>query len=543
MSAWTCATVATASPADLAGVAATEAAEPLEDRAALYTANRPLLTIGVMAATLMQILDSTIANVALPHMQATLGATADTITWVLTSYIVASAVAIPVTGWLADRIGSRNLFLISTTAFVLASMLCGLASSLPEMVAFRILQGIAAAFMNPLSQTVMMDINRPSKQASAMSIWGMGVMVGPVLGPVLGGYLTDNYNWRWVFYVNVPIGIACIWVLWALLPTRPVRRRSFDTFGFSVLAIAIASFQIMLDRGQQADWFQSWEIRIEGAVAFIAAWMFAVHLATGKQPMFDRALLRDRNLLTGMGFMLVVGVVMMATMALLPPMLQGLFGYPVLDTGLLLVPRGIGIILTMAVAGQLIQRGFDPRILVGLGWVVAAASLYEMTTWTLVMGSTQFVLSGFIQGLGLGLVFIPLNIIAFGTLPGHYRTEAASLINLSRNIGASVGISVVTALLGYNVQASHQELGGHITGFSISSIDPGIASAFAGVGETVTAMLNAEVNRQALMIAYLDDFKLMMILTLCAIPLVLLLRKPKPKAPGTKDDAPAVHFD
>jgi DHA2 family multidrug resistance protein len=527
----------------LAETPSTEAAEPLPDRAALYTSNRPLLTVGVMAATLMQILDSTIANVALPHMQATLGATSDTITWVLTSYIVASAVAIPLTGWLADRIGSRNLFLISTVGFVIASMLCGLATSLPEMVAFRILQGIAAAFMSPLSQTVMMDINRPSKQASAMSIWGMGVMVGPVLGPVLGGYLTDNYNWRWVFYVNVPIGIGCIAILWALLPSRPVNKRSFDRFGFTLLALAIAAFQIMLDRGQSEDWFQSWEIVIEGSIALIAAWMFAVHLVTGKRPMFDRALLKDRNLLTGMGFMLVTGVIMMATMALLPPMLQSLFGYPVLDTGLLLVPRGIGIIVTMALAGQLLQRGFDPRILVGLGWLVAAASLYEMTTWTLVMGQTQFVISGFVQGLGLGLVFIPLNIIAFGTLPGRYRTEAASLMNLSRNIGASAGISVVTALLSHNLQTSHQELGGHITGFSLDSIDPSIASILGSAGETVTAMMNAEVNRQALMIAYLDDFKLMMILTLMVVPLVFLLRKPRPKPPGAKDEAPAVHFD
>jgi DHA2 family multidrug resistance protein len=254
----------------------------LHDQPALHTANRPLLTIGVMAATIMQILDSTIANVALPHMQASLSATTDTITWVLTSYIVASAVAIPVTGWLADRIGSRNLFLWSVVGFVAASMLCGLAQSLPEMVAFRVLQGVAAAFMNPLSQTVMLDINRPSKQASAMSIWGMGVMVGPIMGPVLGGWLTENYDWRWVFYVNVPIGIGCFAILWTLLPSRPVVRRGFDLFGFTMLAIAISAFQLMCDRGQSEDWFQSWEVWIEGLVALSAAWMFVIHLASGR---------------------------------------------------------------------------------------------------------------------------------------------------------------------------------------------------------------------------------------------------------------------
>lgn len=517
--------------------AAAASTTPGADVPALHTANRPLLTIGVMAATIMQILDSTIANVALPHMQAALGATADTVTWVLTSYIVASAVAIPITGWLADRIGSRNLFLISVIAFVIASMLCGLAQNLPEMVGFRIFQGIAAAFMNPLSQTVMMDINKPSRQAGAMAVWGMGIMVGPVLGPVLGGFLTENYDWRWVFFVNVPIGIACFAILWALLPTRPVRTRKFDLFGFSLLALAIAAFQVMCDRGQQNDWFHSWEVVIEALIALGAAGMFAIHMATADHPMFDRDLLRNRNLMTGLGFMIVVGVVMMATMALLPPMLQRLFGYPVLDTGILLMPRSLGIIMSMAVAGQAIQRGFDPRILIGSGLLIAAWSLYEMTQWTLVMATTPFIVTGFIQGIGLGLVFIPLNITAFATLAPHYRTEGSSLMNLARNVGASVGISMVTALLGYNVQASHQELGAHITAYSLSSVDPSMSSILGRNGETVMALVNAEVNRQAAMIAYLDDFRLMMILTALSVPLVLILRRPGRPPAGTPQHA------
>ncbi len=503
---------------------------PPVDEAALHTSNRPLLTLGVMAATIMQILDSTIANVALPNMTASLGATADTITWVLTSYIVASAVAIPITGWLADRIGSRNLFLISVVGFVAASMLCGLATSLPEMVGFRILQGIAAAFMNPLSQTVMMDINKPSRQAGAMAVWGMGIMVGPVLGPVLGGYLTDNYDWRWVFYVNVPVGIACFAILWALLPSRPIAKRQFDTFGFSLLAIAIASFQVMCDRGQSNDWFQSWEVVIEGLVALGAAVMFVIHMVTAAHPMFDRDLLRNRNLVTGLGFMLVVGVLMMATMALLPPMLQSLFGYPVLDTGVLLMPRGIGIVLSMAVAGQLVQRGVDTRYLIGGGLIIATWSLFDMTQWTLVMGSTPFIITGFIQGIGLGLIFIPLNITAFATLAPRYRTEASSLMNLCRNIGASVGISMVTAMLARNIQTNHMELGEHITSQTFDSVDPAMSSLLGSAGETVMAIMNAEVTRQAVMIAYLDDFRLMMILTAAAIPLVLLLKRPaRPK--------------
>ena len=513
--------------ADIVGASAS--AVPLADAPALQTRNRALLTLGVMAATIMQILDSTIANVALPNMQASLGATADTVTWVLTSYIVASAVAIPLTGWLADRIGSRNLFLFAVVGFVLASMLCGLAQTLPEMVGFRILQGVAAAFMNPLSQTVMMDINKPSRQAGAMAVWGMGIMVGPVLGPVIGGYLTDNFSWRWVFYVNVPVGIACFAILWALLPSRPITMRRFDIFGFSLLAIAIAAFQVMCDRGQSNDWFQSWEVVIEGLVSLCAAIMFVIHMITADHPMFDRELLRNRNLMTGLGFMLVVGVLMMATMALLPPMLQSLFGYPVLDTGILLMPRGIGIVISMAVAGQAIQRGIDPRLLVGTGLMIAAWSLWDMTQWTLVMSTTPFIITGFIQGIGLGLIFIPLNIAAFATLSPRYRTEGSSLMNLARNIGASVGISMVTALLGTNIQTAHQDIGSNLTSSSLSAVDPAMSAILGPTGQSMLMLLNAEINRQAAMIAYLDDFRLMMILTILALPLVMLLKRPETK--------------
>ncbi|KQN26477.1 disulfide bond formation protein DsbA [Sphingomonas sp. Leaf33] len=509
-------------------------APPPPGVAALPTTNRGLLTIGVMLATIMQILDSTIANVALPHMQPALGATADTVTWVLTSYIVASAIAIPITGWLSDRIGSRNLFLWSVVGFVASSALCGMAQNLEQMVAFRVLQGISAAFMNPLSQTVMLDINPPERQGKAMAIWGMGIMVGPILGPVIGGWLTENYDWRWVFYVNLPLGVFCFAVLWWLLPSRPVRVRPFDVLGFSLLAIGIGALQLMLDRGQTEDWFSSGEVVVEAVLAFIALWMFIVHLATGKRPMFDRDLFRNRNLVTGLAFMLVVGVVMMATMALLPPMLQRIYGYPVVDTGLLLMPRGIGVVFSMFVAAQLTQRGFDPRILVGVGFAVAAASLYEMTTWTLVMGAQAFVVSGLIQGLGLGLVFMPLNQMAFATLPPHYRTEASSLMNLMRNIGASVGISVVTALLARNIQTSHADLAAHVTGDALNSVDLSMLQRFGIAADAALTMIDAEVNRQAAMIAYIDDFWAMAIVTALSVPLVLFLKKPPKPVPGEK---------
>jgi MFS transporter, DHA2 family, multidrug resistance protein len=501
------------------------------DVAATPVARKGLLTVAVMLATVMQILDTTIANVALPHMQTALGATADTVTWVLTSYIVASAIAIPVTGWLADRIGSRALFLGAVAGFVISSMLCGIATSLEEMVFFRVLQGISAAFINPLSQTVMMDINPPSKQARAMAIWGMGIMIGPILGPVLGGWLTENFDWRWCFYVNVPFGIVTFALMWTLLPSKPLRLRPFDLFGFSLLALAVASFQIMLDRGHQLDWFDSWEVRIEGGLALAAAWMFAVHMTTARQPMFDRALLSNRNMLTGLFFMVVIGVIMFATMALLPPMLQRIWSYPVIDAGLLLVPRGVGVLITMAVAGKLMGK-VDPRLLVGTGLSIAALSLWQMTSWSLDMDWHWIAISGAIQGLGMGLVFMPLNLTAFATLDVQHRTDGASLLNLFRSIGASAGISIVTAFLARNTQTSHEDLAGHLTPFSLPSVDPSAAQRLGTAGDAALAMLDAEVSRQALMIAYLDDFKLMAIVTICAVPLVMLLRRPASRTAG-----------
>ena len=522
-----------------ANPAAERPAPPPADGAALPVHNKGLLTFGVMLATIMQILDTTIANVALPHMQTALGATADTITWVLTSYIVASAIAIPITGWVSDRIGSRNLFLISIVGFIIASALCGAAQNLEEMVLFRVLQGIAAAFMNPLSQTVMLDINRPQDQQKAMAVWGMGIMIGPILGPVLGGWLTENFNWRWVFYVNLPLGVICLAILWWLLPSRPIRKRGFDLFGFSLLAIGIGALQLMLDRGQGEDWFSSPEIWVETLAAMIALWMFAVHMALGRNPMFERSLWKNRNLVTALAFMQVVGVVMMATMALLPPMLQTLYGYPVIDTGLLLMPRGVGVLVTMGISARLVARGVDPRLLVGTGFALAAWSLWDMTQWTLTMGSMPFIVSGLVQGLGMGLIFMPLNGMAFATLPPQQRTEAASLLNLSRNIGASIGISLVTTILARSTQVSHSDLAQHITAERLQTLDPGLLANLGGSTDSVLAMANAEVTRQAAMIAYLNDFHAMMIVTMLAIPLVVFLKRPR--AQIANDPAAAGH--
>jgi DHA2 family multidrug resistance protein len=497
---------------------------PLEDVAQLPVRSHWLLIVGVMTASLLQVLDITIANVAIPHMQPSLGATPDTISWVLTSYIIASAVAMPITGWLADRIGSRRLFLISVTLFVGASMLCGLAQNLEEMVLFRALQGVGGAFIAPLSQSSLLDTTRPSRQPQIIALWGMGVMIGPILGPVLGGWLTEAASWRWVFFVNVPVGILCIVILLAELPSRPIRQRKFDLFGFAMFGLSLASLQLLLDRGNVLDWFTSLETWLWCGLAVSATWVAVIHSATAKEPLFERQMFADVNFAVSLVFMVVVGAVMFATMALLPPMLQGLFGYDVVDTGMVLMPRGIGVLVSMQLSGLLMRRGVDARWLVAVGFLIGAWSLYDMAGWNLATDRWHFLWTGLLQGLGIGLVFIPLNAAAFATLPPHLRTDGSSLLNLTRSVGSSVGISIVMTLLARGLQRNHEELAGYVTPQVSATLDLSTLDRFQQYGAAGLAVIDAEVNRQAAMIAYLNDFYLMMWLSLAAVPLVLLMR-------------------
>jgi len=501
-------------------------AEPAPGQPMLQVRHRWLVTIAVMGAMVMQILDTTIANVALGHMMTSLGATLDTITWVLTSYIIATAIALPATGWLSDRFGSRNLFLIAVAGFVIASMLCGTAVSLEEMVVFRVFQGIFAAFINPLSQTAMLDINPPERAAKAMSVWGMGVMVGPILGPVIGGWLTDSYSWRWCFYINVPVGALTFAIMWFLLPSRPRLRRRFDAVSFAFIGLGVAAIQMMLDRGQQLDWFASWEIRLEAMVGVAALWIGLVNLATTEKPLFDRHLFRNRNLTMGMFFMVIVGISTMAPMALLPPMLQQLFGYPVIDTGIMLAPRGVGVLFTMWLSGQIIGK-VDARWLVMLGFLIFAYSLWLMAGWSLEMDFWPVIIGGFIQGLGMGLVFMPLNSLAFATLEGRYRTDGSSLLNLMRSIGQSAGISMVTMLLARNTQISHADLAAHVTDGAVPGLDLGALDQLGALSDGLFMAADGMINRQAAMIAYVDDFYLMAWISILVLPFVLLLQKPK----------------
>ncbi|MQM40096.1 Multidrug export protein EmrB [wastewater metagenome] len=506
---------------------------------AAATPHRGLVTVSIMLATIMQALDTTIANVALPHMQGAMSATEEQISWVLTSYIVAAAVATPLTGFLSARWGRKRLFIASVAGFTVASVLCGVAQSLDEIVLFRLLQGIFGAGLVPLSQAVLLDTFPRERHGSAMAMWGIGVMVGPILGPTLGGYLTEYYNWRWVFFINLPFGLLALAGILAFVQETPRQDRRFDVFGFALLGIAIGALQLMLDRGQSQDWFASGEIIIETCVAALGLYLFVAHTLTARDPFLHPALFRDRNLLTGLAFIFLVGVILLATLALLPPFLQNLMGYPVVTTGLVLAPRGLGSMTAMFLVGRLVNR-VDIRWLITLGLCLTATSLFGMAQFNLEIAPMAVVYTGIIQGLGLGFTFVPLSTITFSTLAEHLRTEATALFSLMRNIGSSIGISVMVTLVAQNTQINHAVLGERLTPFNTALTGlrlPGGLDATHGAG---LAWLNEVLTRQAAAISYLNDFRLMAVITLASLPLLLLFRRPKPHrdAEAAPEEAP-----
>ncbi|MFO1067014.1 MAG: DHA2 family efflux MFS transporter permease subunit [Geminicoccaceae bacterium] len=488
--------------------------------------HRGLITLSIMLATIMQALDTTIANVALPHMQGSVAATQDQISWVLTSYIVAAAIMTPAVGFLAARMGRRRLFLVSVAGFTVVSMLCGIATSLGELVLFRLLQGVFGAALVPLSQSVLLDTYPREQHGSAMAMWGVGVMVGPILGPTLGGWLTEYYSWRWVFYINLPFGVLAFLGVMAFVRETEPTRRPFDLFGFVLLSVAIGALQLMLDRGQQQDWLQSPEIWIELIACGLGLYLFVVHMTTTEHPYLPPRLFTDRNFVTGLVMIFVIGIILLATMALLPPYLQGLMGYPVLKTGYVLAPRGIGTMVSMFLVGRLMRR-VDPRLLIFTGMVLTALSLWQMAQFTMDVPVRAIVVSGVVQGLGLGLIFVPLSTLTFATLPGEYRTDATGLFSLLRNLGSSIGISLVVTLLAQNTQANHAILAEHIDPLSPLLRAPLLPPQWSPDTAAGLAMLDREVTRQAELLAYLYDFRLMMVIVLAAIPLLLLLRRPR----------------
>jgi MFS transporter, DHA2 family, multidrug resistance protein len=489
---------------------------------------RNIITLCTVGATLMQALDQTIANVALPYMQGSLSATYDEITWVLTSYITAAAIMTAPVGWLAARFGRKYLFITCLIGFTITSMLCGAAQSLPQMVVFRLMQGMFGAALVPLSQSTMMDIYPIEERGKAMAIWGVGVMVGPILGPTLGGYLTEMYNWRYVFYINLPFGILATLGLVFFMPRSFGNfNLRFDWIGFGVLSLGIGGLQVMLDRGQDQDWFTSTEIITECVLGGLGVYLFAVHMATAKKPFIPLILFKDRNFVAGLVLMGATGTILVSSSSLMAPWLQNLANYPVQAAGLIMAPRGIGTMTAMMTGGRL-SAWMDPRKLMACGILMLTWSMWEQTSWTPDVAQWTIIVTIVIQGAGLGFVFLPLQVLAFATLPPQYRTDGASLFSLFRNIGAAVGVSVTSMMLARNTQVLHESIGASVTPFNRALQGGGmVTQMWNPMHAHGAAVMDQMVNQQAQIVAYIDDYWMMIFTTLPSLLLLLLLRRPR----------------
>jgi DHA2 family multidrug resistance protein len=490
---------------------------------------RAMVTICAMTATVMQALDTTVANVALPYMQGSLSASVDQVNWILTSYIVASSVMTAPVGWMAGRFGRKTVFLVCTAGFTCASLLCGLAQSIEGMVLFRLLQGAFGAGLIPLSQAVLLDAYSAEERGQAMAIWGMGVMLGPVMGPTLGGWLTDTYNWRWVFLINLPIGIVTVvGLLFFMGQTEKRREMRFDWLGFIALTVGIGAMQVMLDRGQQLGWFDSGEIVTELIIAIVGFYYFFAHSLTTREPFVRFELFRNRNFVGGCLFMVVLGMTVFATMTLSALFLQTVSGYPVMSAGLILAGRGIGTMSGMLAVGRLLKL-FEARSLIFVGMVLTAATLYEMVGFTEMTSGTTIVTVTIIQGLGLGLVFVPLSTAAFTTLPAHLRTDGSAILTLVRNIGSSIGIPVVVATLVNSTSVMHAQLAEHITPFNSALQARDVQAIIDPATDTGRALIDNLLTQQATIIAFSNSFKLLMILSLVSIPFLVIIGSSKIK--------------
>jgi MFS transporter, DHA2 family, multidrug resistance protein len=508
----------------------------MTEEAAQVGRHRVTITALVLLAAMMQTLDTTIVNVALPYVQGSVATSPDQITWVLTSYITAAAIMTPPTGFLVARFGLKRLFIVSTVGFTVASMLCGMADSLAQIVVFRLVQGAFGAAMIPLSQTVLLTIYPKERQGFAMMIFGLGVVVGPVLGPVLGGWLTEDYTWRYVFYINGPLGIIGVLGMMVFLPESPRSGpQKFDWFGFGTLSLAIGALQILLDRGETKDWFGSSEIVIEALVAASAFYLFLVHTFTTERPFMRPALFRDRNLSAGVIFSVVAFIALYASLALQPPYLQDLMNYPVLTAGLVMGPRGVGTMVGTMVVGRFVGK-VDTRLLLAIGLGFSAWSFYIMTGWTPDVSAREIIVAGLVQGAGFGILFVPMSAVTLSTLAPKDRADGASVFSLSRSLGSSIGISAFTALLTTNTEINHADISANVTAVNRAFEDPSVAQFMSPLTAAGRAALDAVVTQQAQIIAYIDDYKLLLIATLALFALLAIFKKSN----GLADHAAAV---
>ena len=502
-------------------------------------AGRFMITLAVMSATLIQVLDTTIVNVALPHMQGELGATSDQISWVLTSYLVASAICMPLTGYFSDVLGRKRFLLICITGFVAASALCGISRDLTQIVLFRMLQGVFGAALVPLSQAIMADAYPLEERGRAMAIWGLGVMVGPVLGPTLGGWLTEIASWRWTFYINLPVGALSLFLATQFVPDTMKRARKMDWTGMGLLALGVASLQYLLDRGNHQDWFDADDIRISAVLTVVGLALFTWYsYRKGPKAIFDIRIFKDRNFASSCLIMGSMGLGMYGGLVLQPILLEGLLGYPIVTTGIVMAPRGIATAITMMFVGRLVGV-MDARLLVLIGIAISAVGSWMMTYYSLEITTLNIVLPAFLQGIGLGLIFVPLSTIAYATMPRSRMAEAAGIYSLIRTIGSAIGISIATTVLAHQTQIIWNELGAHINVYHEALMQYLHQLHLRPNDPRGLAMIARQVAQQSEMGAMLDVFKLITLSYAFMLPLLLLLKK----SSGPRGPAPAAHAD
>jgi DHA2 family multidrug resistance protein len=497
-----------------------------------------IVAIAVMFATFMEVLDTTVVNVSLPHIASSMSATTDEATWALTSYLVANAIILPMTGWLAGRFGRKNLLMLSTTGFTLASFLCGAAPNLAMLIVFRIIQGATGGALQPLSQAVLLETFKPEDRGRAMGFWAVGIVVAPILGPVVGGWLTENYSWRWVFYINLPVGIIALLMTRMFVFDPPYLRREsqgIDYWGMGLLVVGIGALQFVLDKGQQEDWFASTMITTLAVISVAALVALVIYELRTPHPIVDLRLFKDRSYSVGVFLMTVVGFALYGSLVLLPLMLQTLFGYSSLAAGEAMAPRGVGSLFMMPLVGVMTAY-IDPRKLLSVGLVVGGLTMLWLGEVNLDAGYWDFVWPQVLQGLGLSLLFVPLTTVSMATIEPQRMGYATSLFNLMRNIGGSVGIAVTGTMLARRRQAFGSMLGEHVTLFdpATNEMMAQLKAAFlARTGDAVAAtnqayvVLYGMVQRQAAMVSFVMIFRLLGILFFVMVPLVLLMRKPQ----------------
>jgi MFS transporter, DHA2 family, multidrug resistance protein len=500
-----------------------------------------LIAVAVMFATFMEVLDTTVVNVSLPHIAGSLSATIDEATWALTSYLVANAIILPMTGWLASKFGRKNLLMLSVIGFTTASFLCGLAPTLGSLIFFRILQGATGGALQPLSQAVLLEAFAPEDRGKAMAFWALGIVVAPIMGPVLGGWLTDSYSWRWVFYINIPVGVASIVMTKLYIFDPPYLRaenRRIDYWGIGMLAVGIGALQFVLDKGQEDDWFSSRTILMLSIIAVVTLTTLVIHLLTTDEPVVDLRVFKERSYAVGVFLMTVVGFVLYGSMVLLPIMLQTLLGYPPLQAGIAMAPRGIGSFFMMPITGVMTGK-FDARKLLTAGLLVGGLTLIWLSVLNLQAGYWDIFWPQLIQGVGMSLLFVPLTTVSMDAIPREKMGNATSLFNLMRNIGGSVGIAATGTMLARNNQSTTAMLGANVTPYdpAAQSMLMQMRAAFMAAGADMTtaterayAAMFGMVQRQATMVSFVGIFQLLGLLFVAIIPLVLLMKRPKGRA-------------